>query len=148
MPEHQNQPENRSPDAGDSPNNFPETQSETSHASVVSPGPASTHPFVDATPTGDPLLDAIKKALSQVEDPELHVDILTLELIYDVKIHDGHVDITMTLTSIACPYGPMLVEMVRQSVSKVEGVKQVNVQVSFEPPWQPSEDLKAMMGLL
>ncbi|MEK6901983.1 MAG: metal-sulfur cluster assembly factor [archaeon] len=90
----------------------------------------------------------IKEMLKQVEDPELHIDIITLELIYGVKIDGGNVHITMTLTSPGCPYGPVLVEMVKAAAKKVPGVEKVEVQVTFDPIWQPSDDLKAMMGLL
>ena len=89
----------------------------------------------------------VREMLKGVEDPELHLDVITLELIYGIKIEGGSVCVTMTLTTPACPYGPMLVEMVKQAVRKIPGVTSVDVEVSFEPLWQPSEDLKAMMGL-
>ena len=56
--------------------------------------------------------------------------------------------IRMTFTSMACPVGPMLVEEVRQKAASVPGVTKVVVEVTFTPPWEPSDDLKAMMGLL
>lgn len=90
----------------------------------------------------------VREMLKQVEDPELHIDIVTLELIYGIQIQNGNVHVTMTLTTPACPYGPMLIEMVKLSVKKVPGVLNVEVKVTFDPVWQPSDDLKAMMGLL
>lgn len=90
----------------------------------------------------------VKEMLKQVEDPELHIDIVTLELVYGIKIEGTSVHVTMTLTSPGCPFGPVLVEMVKAAVKKVPGVEKVEVQVTFEPLWQPSDDLKAMMGLL
>jgi metal-sulfur cluster biosynthetic enzyme len=90
----------------------------------------------------------VREVLKLVEDPELHIDIITLELVYGVAIENGSVLITMTLTTPACPYGPMLVEFVKAAVKKVPGVEHVEVKVTFEPLWQPSDDLKAMMGLL
>lgn len=92
--------------------------------------------------------EQVRQALKQVEDPELHIDIITLELVYGIKIAGGNVQITMTLTSPGCPYGPLLVEMVKSAAKKVPGVSSVEVNVTFEPMWQPSDDLKAMMGLL
>ncbi len=89
----------------------------------------------------------IREVLKLVEDPELHIDIITLELVYGVTITGGDVLVTMTLTTPACPYGPMLVEFVKAAVKKVPGVANVEVKVTFDPVWQPSEDLKAMMGL-
>ena len=49
---------------------------------------------------------------------------------------------------MACPAGPELVTEVKNKLSEIEGVEEVNVEVVFDPPWEPSEDLKAMMGLL
>lgn len=90
----------------------------------------------------------IREALKAVEDPELHIDIVTLELVYGIRIEGGKVAVTMTLTSPGCPFGPMLVEMVKAAVRKIPGVESVDVKVTFEPVWQPSEDLRAMMGLM
>jgi len=90
----------------------------------------------------------VREVLKQVEDPELHMDIITLELVYGIQITKGNVSVTMTLTTPACPYGPMLIEMVKLAVRKIPGVETVDVKVTFDPVWQPSEDLKAMMGLL
>lgn len=89
----------------------------------------------------------VREVLKQVEDPELHIDIITLELVYGVTITGGDVLVTMTLTTPACPYGPMLVEFVKAAVKKIPGVTSADVKISFDPVWQPSEDLKAMMGL-
>ncbi|MFH0969907.1 MAG: metal-sulfur cluster assembly factor [Candidatus Diapherotrites archaeon] len=88
------------------------------------------------------------EALKSVEDPELHVDIVTLELIYGIRIDGKRIHITMTLTTPACPFGPALVESVKQAVQKIPLVEHVEVHVTFEPLWQPSYDLKALMGLL
>ncbi len=90
----------------------------------------------------------VREVLKLVEDPELHIDIITLELVYGVAIDNGNVVVTMTLTTPACPYGPMLIEFVKLAVKKIPGVHTVEVKVTFEPLWQPSDDLKAMMGLL
>lgn len=90
----------------------------------------------------------IREALKVVEDPELHIDIITLELVYGIVIEGGKVAVTMTLTSPGCPFGPVLVEMVKAAVRKIPGVESVDVKITFDPVWQPSDDLKAMMGLL
>jgi len=90
----------------------------------------------------------VREVLKSVEDPELHMDIITLELVYGVVIDNGNVQVTMTLTTPACPYGPMLIEMVKLAVRRVPGVANVDVKVTFDPVWKPSDDLKAMMGLL
>ena len=91
--------------------------------------------------------DQIIDAFKQVVDPELFIDIWTLGLIYHFELEQGVLKVKMTFTSIACPAGPQLVEEVRQKASALEGVDKVDVEVVFQPPWEPSEDLKAMMGI-
>ena len=86
-------------------------------------------------------------AIQRVMDPELGIDLWTLGLIYDIKRENDSVHIVMTFTSIMCPLGPQMIENIKQEVRKVKGVKTVNVEVSFEPMWEPSEDLRAMMGV-
>lgn len=88
------------------------------------------------------------EALKKVIDPELFIDIWTLGLIYEVSIEEDSCKIKMTFTSAACPMGPQLVGDVKDKVLEVEGISDVEVAVVFQPPWEPSEDLKAMMGLL
>jgi metal-sulfur cluster biosynthetic enzyme len=93
--------------------------------------------------------DQVRMALSRVEDPELHVDVLTLELIYRIRLDGNKVNILTTLTTPACPYGPLLIDMMRSAIMQLSPeLKEVKVEVTFEPLWQPSDDLKAMMGLL
>ena len=53
----------------------------------------------------------------------------------------------MTFTSMACPYGPMLVSEIQQKIAELNGVKDVRVEVTFDPVWQPSEELRAMLGV-
>jgi metal-sulfur cluster biosynthetic enzyme len=93
--------------------------------------------------TRDDVIDVLKS----IVDPELYIDIWTLGLIYDVDLKEDSLDIRMTFTSIACPAGPELVEEVKQKTEVLPGVKTTNVEVVFEPPWQPSEELKAMLGI-
>lgn len=91
--------------------------------------------------------DEVTEALKEIIDPELFIDIWTLGLIYDVDMNESSVDIKMTFTSMACPAGPQLVEEVKSKISALEGVDKVNVEVVFTPPWQPSDELKAMLGI-
>lgn len=91
--------------------------------------------------------EEVIEALQKIVDPELFIDIWTLGLIYDVEIEGSSVSINMTFTSMACPAGPQLVEEVRSKVGELEGVETVEVKVVFTPPWQPSEELKAMLGI-
>ena len=89
----------------------------------------------------------IVEALQTCVDPEIRMDIWTLALVYKIEINDGNVKVVMTLTSPACPFGPQMIEDVKEKVGKVEGVKSVEVEVVFEPPWNPSEDLKMLLGV-
>lgn len=89
----------------------------------------------------------IVEALKKVNDPELHMDIWNLELVYNIEIQDDIVNIIMTFTSPGCPYGPVLVDDVKRKLLELDNVKEVNVDITFEPPWEPSEDLRAMLGV-
>ena len=99
--------------------------------------------------------DQVMQALKPIEDPELHLGIVDLGLIYGVDINpqpDGDdVKLTMTFTSPFCPYGPQLKASVQRTVSTVPGVKNAVVNVVFTPPWDPhtmaSEDCKIALGL-
>ncbi|MEK6949356.1 MAG: metal-sulfur cluster assembly factor [Nanoarchaeota archaeon] len=95
-----------------------------------------------------PTKQDVENVLKGVVDPEIGIDIVTLELIYNINAsEDGKVDIKMTFTTPMCPYGPMLLEEIKAKVSQINGVKEVNVEVVFDPPWQPSEQLRATLGV-
>jgi len=90
--------------------------------------------------------DAVK-ALKKVEDPEIRLDIHTLGLIYDIKINSNNqIDITMTLTSPTCPFGPTILRLTKESLTKT-GFKNPNIELVFDPPWAPSEDVKLLLGV-
>ena len=91
--------------------------------------------------------EEIIEKLKLVEDPEIGLDIVTIELVREVTIKGGSVVVTMTLTSPMCPYGPTLMEEVKARAYEVEGVEDVDVVLTFEPMWEPSEDLKVMLGM-
>lgn len=91
--------------------------------------------------------DKVIEVLKGIVDPELYIDIWTLGLIYDVKIEDRKLYITMTFTSMACPAGPQLVAEVKEKTAAIEEIDETQVEVVFRPPWEPSEDLKAMLGI-
>jgi len=91
--------------------------------------------------------EEVIEILKKIEDPEIHIDIWTLELIYNVDVNDDKVKVKMTFTSPMCPYGPQLVEEIKTKVSEVNGVKDVDIEVVFDPPWKPSEELRATLGV-
>jgi FeS assembly SUF system protein len=85
------------------------------------------------------LTDDIVQALKTVYDPEIPADIYELGLIYKVDIKDDRtVDVDMTLTTPNCPAAAELPMMVENAVASVQGVGPVNVQVVWDPPWDPS----------
>ena len=95
-----------------------------------------------------PTRDQIIEALKTVQDPELLLDLWFLGLIYAIDIQGDQVKIEMTLTSVMCPAGPMLVEDVRSKVAAVPGVAAVEVKVVFSPPWEPPDEVKALLGMM
>ena len=81
--------------------------------------------------------DQITQALRDVLDPELGMSVVDLGLIYDVQVEAGRVRITMTLTTQGCPLHDSMAEWVRQAVGRIPGVDEVEVAITFEPPWTP-----------
>jgi metal-sulfur cluster biosynthetic enzyme len=107
-------------------------------------------PVAPDQPAGTVSRDQVWEALSQVMDPELHMNIVSLGLVYGVEIRGGDVDVEITLTSPGCPYGPQLLYAVEQTVRTVDGVKEVSLNVVWEPPWGPdkmSEEARLELGL-
>ncbi|HEX9610702.1 MAG TPA: metal-sulfur cluster assembly factor [Gemmatimonadales bacterium] len=93
--------------------------------------------------------DAVRQVLRGVKDPELDLNIVDLGLVYDVELEDGAVRIKMTLTSPGCPAGPMITSDVYRNVRALEGVKDVDVEIVWEPYWTPERiepKVRAMMG--
>jgi metal-sulfur cluster biosynthetic enzyme len=91
----------------------------------------------------------IVNALHTVEDPELGMDIVELGLFYDVEIDGPKVKVIHTLTSMGCPAGPMIQEDIHNATASVEGVEEVEVELTFDPPWTPdkmSDDAKFILG--
>jgi radical SAM protein len=80
---------------------------------------------------------AVMQALGTVFDPELGMSIVQLGLVYDVRVQDGTVGITMTLTAPGCPIHDVMPEWVRTAVMRVPGVERVDVTLTFEPAWTP-----------
>ena len=95
--------------------------------------------------------EAVQKALRQVKDPELNLSIVDLGLVYDVSVDaEGGVDIKMTLTSPGCPSGPEIVGDAQRAVKQLDGVKDVDVEIVWEPFWTPERidpRVRAYLGL-
>lgn len=82
------------------------------------------------------LKDNIYGALETVIDPEIGIDIVNLGLVYDIQMDEsGNTEITMTLTSIGCPLAGTIVQMVKAALADIPEVKEVNVNIVWNPPW-------------
>jgi metal-sulfur cluster biosynthetic enzyme len=100
-------------------------------------------------PRGMPSKEEVVEALRGVEDPELGMDIVELGLFYDVEIEGPKVKVIHSLTSMGCPAGPMIQEDIRNVVANIEGVDEVEIDLTWDPPWTPermSEDAKFILG--
>ena len=94
--------------------------------------------------------EEVIEVLKKVNDPEIQYDIWSLGLVYGIDIDGKKIKITMTFTSPMCPYGPVLMDDVRRQVSAIEGVGEVEVEITFSPPWGPekmSEEAKIGLGI-
>jgi metal-sulfur cluster biosynthetic enzyme len=93
------------------------------------------------------IVEDITEALKGVKDPEIGLDVVTIELIRDVKVEDSKALITMTLTSPQCPYGPMLMDDVKNTAKNIDGIEEAEIELTFSPPWEPSEELRSILGV-
>ena len=95
--------------------------------------------------------EVVVEALREVYDPELHYNIYDLGLVYDINIkNEGEVRVLMTLTTPACPIGPMVTEQIQEALGLFPGVKDVDVEFTFDPPWSPdkmTDEAKADLGI-
>ena len=97
----------------------------------------------------------IGAALRPVQDPEIHMSIVDLGLVYGAEIGRSDkgpsVKVRMSPTSPACPYGPMLLASTHSAIARIPGVADVDVDLVFTPSWDPrtmaTEDAKEQLGL-
>ncbi|MEX1163458.1 MAG: metal-sulfur cluster assembly factor [Nitriliruptor sp.] len=90
--------------------------------------------MLETTP-GTPTTDELHARLRCVIDPEIGINIVDLGLVYDVRVDDAAITVTLTMTTPACPLGPYLEEAVESALGEVAGARFVAVRVTFEPPW-------------
>ena len=97
--------------------------------------------------------ESVREALKPVVDPEIYISIVDLGLVRDVVVAEGgaRVRVVMTLTTPFCPEGPMIVEQVKQVIASLPGVQESEVELVWNPPWDPrkeaSDDVKAELGI-
>lgn len=95
----------------------------------------------------------IEDVLKTIPDPEIGVSLWDLGLIYGVAIDKktGNVTVKMTLTTIGCPLFSLISEPIKREVGSISGVKAVEVELTFDPPWNTdrmSEDAKQQLGFV
>ncbi|HLT18209.1 MAG TPA: metal-sulfur cluster assembly factor [Thermomicrobiales bacterium] len=96
--------------------------------------------------------EAVYESMKEVIDPEIGVNIVDLGLVYGVDVDEqNNVEVTMTLTSMGCPLGPVIIRDIQNAVAgDHEGVNEVNVRIVWSPPWSiemMSEDAKDELGI-
>lgn len=107
---------------------------------------------MNMTITEEELKEEVRQAIKQVYDPEIPVDVYELGLIYEIEIFPvNNVYIKMTLTSPNCPAAGTIPEEIKSKVGAVEGVEEVHVEITFDPPYHQdmmSEAAKLELGFL
>jgi len=98
------------------------------------------------------LEEKIVNVLKNIYDPEIPVNIYDLGLIYENKVdEEGNVKILMTLTAPNCPVAEILPQQVKEEIAYLTGVKNVDLEITFDPPWDQdmiSDEAKLELGLL
>jgi metal-sulfur cluster biosynthetic enzyme len=97
--------------------------------------PAASLPAAGDAPA--PTLDQVRLALRRVKDPELNLNIVDLGLVYDVDVAGDLVRVDMSLTSPACPSGPDIMRDAEDQLRKLAGVREVEMNLVWSPPWTP-----------
>jgi len=93
--------------------------------------------------------DQVKDVLRGVYDPEIHINIVDLGLVYGVAINGSEALVRMSLTSPGCPYGPYLIHQVKDTVQSLKGITKADVEVVWDPPWGPAmmtEEVRLELG--
>ena len=94
--------------------------------------------------------EQVIETLKKVYDPEIQVDIWSLGLVYNIELEGKKVKILMTFTSPMCPYGPALMDDARRRVYAIDGVGEVQIELTFNPVWNPekmTEEAKIALGI-
>lgn len=96
-----------------------------------------------------PTREDVIEALRVVEDPELGMDIVELGLLYDAEVIGTKAFVKYSLTSIGCPVGPLIEQQICEAVAAMEGIDDVEAELTWDPPWTPdrmSDDAKFILG--
>jgi len=114
--------------------------------------PIEGTPLIAPSDTGHPLYENIVEACRSVYDPEIPVNIYDLGLIYTIEINDqGEVRVLMSLTAPGCPVAGEMPGWVAEAIEPLEGVKQVDVELVWSPPWgmdMMSDEARLELGFM
>jgi FeS assembly SUF system protein len=117
-----------------------------------SPEPLEGTPLIAPSSTEHPLYDQLVEACRSVYDPEIPVNIYDLGLIYTIEIGDDNaVRVIMTLTAPGCPVAGEMPGWVAEAIEPVAGVKQVDVELVWDPPWgmdMMSDEARLELGFM
>ena len=94
--------------------------------------------------------EAVLETLKTVYDPEIPVNVVDLGLVYDVQVNEKDVYVQMTLTFPGCGMGPFIAQQAEWAIQDLEGVKEVEIELVFDPPWSPdliSEEARSQLGI-
>jgi len=95
--------------------------------------------------------ELVREKLKDVIDPELRMSIMELGLVYEVDVQDGNIKVVYTLTTPACPLGPVIDGQMQEMLRDLPGVKEIATELTFSPPWDPrtmaNDEVKMQLGI-
>ncbi len=100
---------------------------------------------------GTPSEELVREALGQVIDPEVGMNVLDLGLVYRIDVAPGRIVVEMTMTTPACPMGDLITDNARAAIGTVAPDCEVDVQLVWDPPWNPdmmSEAARLQLGMM
>lgn len=127
-------------------------ESDEARVGPTGPRPPADPVQVEVEADGMPPVEVLHEAMRAVVDPEIGYNVVDLGLVYGVeKRENGHVQVTMTLTTMGCPLTELIHQQVSIILGALPGVESVDVDFTFSPPWTPEmiaddvkEELRAM----
>ncbi|MCL4442624.1 MAG: iron-sulfur cluster assembly protein [Actinobacteria bacterium] len=97
----------------------------------------------------DDILEVVWRALGDVYDPELCLDVVSLGLVYGVHVENGRIIVEMTLTTPGCPASQSFPEVAQSAIKQASGISDVEIRLVWDPPWSPqmiNDDAARLLG--